>query len=471
MTNSYVKSIIKIKDSLNQVGSGFCLAKWYQVSMHLHTGQTHSCYHPKLHKIPLDELAESPMALHNTKWKKLQRKDMLEGKRPEECSYCWDIEDLKGVPEDQKISDRYLRSNEDWARDLLTETSIMSWDTNVYPRYLELCFSNECQMKCSYCSPMASSKWMSETEVHGLYPLKNHANYSQYGNDAINHPGQFYRHEDSNPYIAAFWEWFPSAYPYLKVLRVTGGEPLLSKNFLKMVNYIRENPRTDLEFSVNSNLSVPDKLIDNFLNSLTDLTVNRKLKSTQIYTSIDTWGKQAEWIRNGLDLHRFEKNLHRLLTEVPNSKVSIMITFCLLSIPNFNELLDKIIELREKYNKESAIGQRIFFDTPYMLEPPHLTCRIADQWFFDKMKESLEYMKSKTDDSRLDRFSTVEMLQLQRTHQWAIENQYVGEELTTNRNDFYRFVNEHDYRRGTSWGSVFPELSNFFIKCNNDNAT
>ena len=34
-----------MKDRLNKVGSGFCLAKWDQVTMHLHNGMTHSCPH------------------------------------------------------------------------------------------------------------------------------------------------------------------------------------------------------------------------------------------------------------------------------------------------------------------------------------------------------------------------------------------------------------------------------------------
>ena len=47
---------VKTKNQLNEVGCGMCLAKWTQVTMHLHLGHTHSCHHPSTHKIPLDEL-------------------------------------------------------------------------------------------------------------------------------------------------------------------------------------------------------------------------------------------------------------------------------------------------------------------------------------------------------------------------------------------------------------------------------
>ena len=119
------------------------------------------------------------------------------------------------------------------------------------------------------------------------------------------------------------------------------------------------------------------------------------------------------------------------MTEVPGSSFSFMITFCLLAIPNFKELLDKILEFRRTYTKQKTennpYAQRVTFDTPYTLEPPHLTGRIADQWFYDRLDENLAYMKSLVDDNDLHKFTTVEYLKLQRTHSWIKENQYQGD--------------------------------------------
>ena len=71
-------------------------AKWLQVTMHLQNGHTHSSHHPQTHKIPLEELRSNPTALHNTEFKKRQRRMMLNGIRPKECQYCWNVEDLGG---------------------------------------------------------------------------------------------------------------------------------------------------------------------------------------------------------------------------------------------------------------------------------------------------------------------------------------------------------------------------------------
>ena len=99
-------------NSIDKVSNSFCLAKWLQVTLHLQNGRTHSCHHPKTHHVPIEELRDNPSALHNTKFKKEQRKMMLEGERPAECQYCWNVEDLPG----SHLSDRYNKSMDtEWA--------------------------------------------------------------------------------------------------------------------------------------------------------------------------------------------------------------------------------------------------------------------------------------------------------------------------------------------------------------------
>jgi len=105
------------RDTLNETGCGFCLAKWTQVTIHLQNGETHSCHHPVPHKIPLLELRRNPSALHNTKHKKRQRRAMLNGERPDECDYCWRVEDSGS----NVLSDRTYKSFEPWARPYVDE--------------------------------------------------------------------------------------------------------------------------------------------------------------------------------------------------------------------------------------------------------------------------------------------------------------------------------------------------------------
>ena len=142
------------KAKLDGIGCGMCLAKWTQVTMHLQMGQTHSCHHPSTHKIPLSEIKRNPTALHNTRFKKKKRKEMLEGKRPAECDYCWNVEDNS-----DRFSDRVFKSNESWSLPHFDEIATSDWRTDYNPKYVEVAFSNRCNFKCSYCGPSFSSSW------------------------------------------------------------------------------------------------------------------------------------------------------------------------------------------------------------------------------------------------------------------------------------------------------------------------
>ena len=82
-TSSYKSDAHNAQIKLQEVSPTMCLAKWNQVSLHLPTGLTNSCYHPPLHKIDADQIKNNPAALHNTAEKLDQRFKMLQGERPD----------------------------------------------------------------------------------------------------------------------------------------------------------------------------------------------------------------------------------------------------------------------------------------------------------------------------------------------------------------------------------------------------
>ena len=127
----------------DQLGPSLCLAKWQQVSLHLPTGLNNSCYHPPLHEIDAQEIVLHPNALHNTTYKKEQRRKMLSGERPKECNYCWHMEDM------DQLSDRHYRSGEPWAAEHYDNIVNQPWDADVVPSYVEVNFSHGCNLACS----------------------------------------------------------------------------------------------------------------------------------------------------------------------------------------------------------------------------------------------------------------------------------------------------------------------------------
>jgi pyruvate-formate lyase-activating enzyme len=264
----YFEGAKETKERLESISPTMCMAKWLQVSMHLPQGLTQSCYHPPTHKIPLNELTVTHKALHNTHEKVLQRKQMWEGERPSGCQYCWNIEDAADGPH---LSDRHYRSSEWWVQDAWDEVIEGSWDENINPRYVEVNFNQACNFKCTYCSPHLSTEWEKEIQEHGPYKLDK---YIHNDIESLRKAGlmPIKGANKHNPYVAAFWEWWPELYKDLKVFRMTGGEPLMDKNTFDVFDYIILNPNPDLELSITSNLCPPQtKLFDKFLDRMKKL--------------------------------------------------------------------------------------------------------------------------------------------------------------------------------------------------------
>jgi hypothetical protein len=283
MTSVYKTESLEIKEKLDKISPTICLAKWLWVSLHLPQGLTQSCYHPPTHKIELDELKNNVSALHNTMKKKHMRKQMLEGDRPSECSYCWKIED---TADGEYLSDRHYRSGEWWAKDSLDDITNKPWDFDISPTYVEVNFNQACNFKCCYCSPHLSSTWENEVREHGGYKLlarKVH-NEIKWLDIAGLMP---IKPQSENPYIKAFWEWWPELYKTLKTFRMTGGEPLVDHNTFKILDYIINKPNKNLELSITTNGCPPkQKTWDKFIKKVYKL-IDVQWKVVCIHKYID----------------------------------------------------------------------------------------------------------------------------------------------------------------------------------------
>ena len=409
-----------VRDKLNTVSPSFCTMKWLHQTLYLHTGDNHSCYHPRPHHIGLDEIAADPSALHNTKWKKEQRKKMLEGERPSECYYCWNIEDLPG----EHISDRMIHSASDFSVPIIDDVAKLPWDRNINPRYLEVSFGNGCNYRCGYCCPQASTMWTEEIKKHGNYDLT----YNQYGIEFMTN-GTYYGPKDDNPYIEAFWRWWPSLRNDLHTLRITGGEPLMNPGAMQFFDLLEDEPAPQLEISLNSNLGVTFDRVDRLIERVQSLLAQKKIRTFSFYTSIDSWGEQAEYMRTGLKCDHWERNMRAVLAT--GTTVNFMCTFNVLCVTNFKSLLEKIIEWR------------------------------TDD-FIPYMDNTLEFIKENS-----EWLSDLEYEKFKRVTNYMKENPVDQKKILQGRRDFYSFFTENDKRLGTNLLKTFPEYTEFYNLCKN----
>lgn len=449
-----------------KLGPSLCLAKWQQVSLHLPTGLNNSCYHPPLHEMDAQVVKFHPSALHNTQHKKEQRKKMLEGERPKECNYCWHMEDAG------HLSDRHYRSGEPWANEHFDTIKDLPWDADVTPSYVEVNFSHACNLSCSYCSPQFSTEWQKDIDRWGAYPTaKPH-----------NAPEHFQGRRkpipvrEENPYVDAFWAWWPELYPKLKHFRMTGGEPLMDKNTYRVFDYILASPKPDLHVDVTSNFSVEPQLFTKYIDKVKELCTGERIEHFMQYVSLDTGiSEHAQYIRRGLQYQRLMANVHTYLTAVPNrNSLTYIITMNNLSLLGLQRQLEHILELRKLY---STTYQRIWFDTPVLRTPSWQSLQILPPAYTGILEQVIKWMKLnkiKEGENRFDGFKDYEIQRMERDLAWMkagkkLSDKYINEQ----RADFYRFFNEYDKRRGATTADardetfldVFPQMKEFWQEC------
>ena len=453
MSSVYKSQADEAKEKLATVSPTMCLAKWNQVSLHLPTGLTNSCYHPPLHEISAEALEHNPAALHNTDEKILQRKQMIAGERPTGCSYCWKMEDTG------EMSDRHYRSGEPWAMQDFDTITNNPFNPSHPPRYVEVNFNHACNFKCSYCSPQFSTTWGKEIDLYGEYPTTPPHNAPEH----FQGRKKPIPHREYNAYVEAFWRWWPNLYPHLKHFRMTGGEPMMDNNTYRVFEYVIDHPKQDLHLNVTSNMCPPDpKLKNKYFDMVKRICIQDKVEHFMQFVSVDGHGKRAEYIRNGLDYQQLMDNVHEFLYRIPvRNSVTFIITYNNLSVISLEHLLKDIQQLRKEH---STTYQRVWFDIPLLRQPAWQQITLLPEAYQQIHRNNIEWMSANSGEDNYTQFKDFEIQKMQRNLAYWQKN-YADDK--TQKKNFYAFFNEHDRRRRTNFLNTFPEMREFWEECRN----
>jgi len=446
---------------IDPVSESFCGAKWLNATIWLGHGGTTSCHHPPAHQIDLEEIKTNPSAIHNTRHKKKMRQMMQEGTRPKECEYCWKIEDMgKDSDGNEPVSDRTYKT-------VIYEDSDLNKIATLDPQFdinlktLEIAFDRTCQLACSYCNPAFSSTWVKDIRTNGGYQgIKSDAR-GHFIDDAP-YAEPFDQGED-NPYVEAFWRWWPELSSELEEIRVTGGEPLMTPSIYKLFDWFKETDdpnKHKMRLAINSNLMAKEVLLNKFIDA------TQHIDHFHVYTSCEAYGKQAEYIRDGLEWEIWTSQFERFATEARYEGVHMMMTINALCLDTITEFWDWCLSMKRKYGHHvPGISVNILrfpsFQSPLTL-PDSLR-----KMYHDEISEWLNNVREKGEKDK----NGVELLQPWEQDQISRLIEYLDVVKTPHRNtaeqhllhhDFKVFYEQYDARRGFNFKETFPRLAEWY---------
>lgn len=263
------------------------------------------------------------------------KQNMLEHKPGVGCNACYDLEvNTKGF---NIISDRvfYLKELKS------VDKEVYDTPTNFDLHKIDIRWSNVCNFGCVYCNPDYSSKLATELGVTIIEPDTSR--------------------------IQEMKEFIFSNAEQLKHVYLAGGEPLLMKENLELLEVLRQkNPKVNLR--VNTNLS---KVNTRVFEAICEL------QNVHWTVSIDEMNEEFEYVRYGSRWEDFLDNL-AIISKL-NHKISFNMLHHLLNYMSIFECI-RFLQNLGYHNNSFIIGP---LSTPGYLNirhlPDHMLCTVQQE--------------------------------------------------------------------------------------------
>ena len=91
----------------------------------------------------------------------------------------------------------------------------------------------------------------------------------------------------------------------------------MSKDTIKVLDFLTDNPAPNMSFAINTNLCIPDKLFEQVMGKLKRLVVEKKIKNLHLFTSAEAYGKASDYIRFGMDYELWYRNCQWVINNIP----------------------------------------------------------------------------------------------------------------------------------------------------------
>ena len=191
--------------------------------------------------------------------------------------------------------------------------------------------------------------------------------------------------------------------------------------------------------------------------------ISENVDRFMLYCSLDSWGTQAEYIRNGMNFTTLLNNVEDFLRTCDRHSLTFIITFNVFSYSGIFNYIQNILNLRRKYSIER---QLVWFDIPPLHSPDFMNAKLYPEGIKKELKKCIEFMEKykdgETENNSKD-FSILKLRRSQRLIDWIDAIQILTSPIAMK--NFYKFLIEHDPRRKTNLLNTFPEMEDFWEEC------
>ena len=271
---------------------------------------------------------------HSSEWQDFRRAH-INNERPAGCRSCWEMEDA-GIKSTRQT--------------VLEEYTDVAYDVDpVAPQEIEMRFGNLCNLQCRHCSPKFSSQWMNQINKHDDLHDKIKKFAGNPSDTSIN--------ELPDTTIEELKQIAPS----LKLIKITGGEPLMHPMHNEMLQVLQGHEH-NIALEYNTNLHVMTKAITDSWS---------KFKRVTCRVSIDADPGTYEYVRAGGKLTTLTDNWRyieeQLRYHIADGTVNLHATCTVnaLNVTRIRNIVDFFTSLGSKLHVS-------FVQYPLVMDPANL---------------------------------------------------------------------------------------------------
>jgi sulfatase maturation enzyme AslB (radical SAM superfamily) len=391
----------------------FCILPW----MHMHTwanGATFPCC-LAAPGMPVGNTNDSSfLEIWNSEGMRNLRLNMINDMPSRICRRCYEHEKA-GVESLRMSKNRDYKHKLERIRLTKEDGSL----DEVHMSYLDIRFSNICNMRCRTCGPVFSSLWHSDAVGMGIIEPEA--------------PRIYRAKKDINELWNEVVHWLDD----IEQIYFAGGEPLIMDEHYKILEHLISIGKTDIEIGYNTNFS---KLT---YKNKDVVELWKHFSNVKVGASLDAMGDRAECMRKGTNWKEIEKNRLRLLEEVPHVEFKISST---VSVFNAQHILDFYSEWLDKGWVEVN-----HIDTNLLLEPVYQRAQILPKDIKTKIQANI--------DDFLEKYNVKEVDVHGRAYAGltGLQN-FLNEDFTNEIPEFLKWSKKLDDASGDNLFESIPEL-------------